>query len=125
MIVVKIWGLPLTEEPRLHELHAEILKEIKEEIDSDDNLTRTFLTIGEDKKEVRVGEEMVIEISEKFGQTKVISRQLAEISRRVVCATFPKAHIEWFIFNVDLGQAYWTSPCDDGNSFALDESIYD
>jgi len=125
MIVAKIWGLPLTEESRLHELHAEIKKEVKEEIDSADNLTRTFLTIGESKQEVRVSEEIVFEISEKSRQTEVASKKLAKVFRQMVCAAFPKSNIGWCIFDVDLDRGYWTSPCDDGNSFALDKDIYD
>ena len=121
MIIAKVWGLPPTEEARLNELYKYIAEEIGiEESEQIANFTKVSLVYGG----VNVGEEIIIEIDEKTGRGEMIQNRLSIAFRKVVRAAFPKANTEWYILSVNPEQAYWPSPCDDGNTFALDANIY-
>ena len=114
MPVIKVWCLPVVDEPRLNELHQNIVKAVVSVgelgVKDENDITCLFPT---DMMKYGLGSEIIVEVAGLFvkpERTNEVRQRLAERLGHVVKELFPDAGlVECFVYPFSPLQGFWTS----------------
>ncbi len=114
MPVVKVWCLPVADEPKLNELHQSIVRAVASvfELGVKDEMDITCL-FPPDMMKYGLGTEIIVEVTGLFAKperTDEVRQQLAERLGKAVKDLFPGTDlIECFVYPFNPAQGFWTS----------------